>query len=242
MSTLFDNTEVDNEDVNLDTEVTLEDLVGEGKKYRDPNALAKSRVEADRYIKKLEAEHKQMREELTSRQALADLVDEIKKSKKVEETSNPNPQGGGERKEDPQDVEELVKKLLAEKEREKSLNANQELVKSELTERFGSNFNAVVHKRAKELGVSIDYMNRLAAEAPRALLELFPKQSGVTDVFSGGTQIRSEAIAQRPSGDRDWNYYQKIKKENPSKYWDKNLQRQMFEDMKRLGDKFNLPS
>ena len=79
MSTLFDNTEVDNEDVNLDTEVTLEDLVGEGKKYRDPNALAKSRVEADRYIKKLEAEHKQMREELTSRQALADLVDEIKK-------------------------------------------------------------------------------------------------------------------------------------------------------------------
>lgn len=242
MSDLFNDSNVDNDDVEDNLEVTIDDLVGEGKKYRDANALAKSRIEADKYIKKLEAEHQQMREDLTSRQALAALVDEIKASKKTEQTSNPPPQVGDERSKQPEDVEELVKKLLAQKETETKLSRNQELVKQKLTEQFGSNFNSVVHKRAQELGVDIQYMNRLAAEAPQALLALFSKSSGDNEVFSGGNNIRTEALAHRPSGDRDWAHYQKLKKSDPTKYWDKATQRLMFEDMKRLGDKFGLPT
>ena len=242
MSDLFNDNDVDNEDVEDNPEVTIEDLVGEGKKYRDANALAKSRLEADRYIKKLEMEHREMREDLTSRQALADLVDEIKRSKTTEQPSNPSPQGSDERSKQPEDVEELVKKLLAQKEVETKLNRNQELVKQKLTEQFGPNFNSVVHKRAQELGVDVQYMNRLAAEAPNALLALFPKTTGGNDVYSGGTNIRSEGLAHRPSGDRDWNYYQKLKKTDPVMYRDAKTQRTMFEDMKRLGDKFGLPT
>lgn len=242
MSDLFNDSNVDNEDVDDNLEVTLEDLVGEGKKYRDTNALAKSRIEADKYIKKLEAEHQAMREDLASRQALAALVDEIKKSKTVQEPSIPDPQDGNKGGNDSADVEELVRKLLAQKETETKLSRNQELVKQKLTEQFGSNFNSVVHKRAQELGVDINYMNRLAAEAPQALLALFSKQTGDDVVFSGGTSVRSEALTHRPSGDRDWNFYQKLKAADAAKYWDKSTQRQMFEDMKRLGDKFNLPS
>lgn len=242
MSDLFNDSNVDNEDVDENLEVTLEDLVGEGKKYRDPNALAKGALEKDRFIEKLKTENQQMREDLTSRQALAALVDEIKKSKTVPEPSNPDPQDGNKGGNDSADVEELVKKLLAQKETETKLSHNQELVKQKLTEQFGSNFNSVVHKRAQELGVDINYMNRLAAEAPQALLALFPKSTGGNDVFSGGTSVRSEALTQRSSGNRDWAYYEKMRKENLAKYWDKSVQKQMYEDMKLLGDKFNLPS
>ena len=241
MSDLFNDSNVDNEDVE-NLEVTLEDLVGEGKKYRDPNALAKGAYEKDRFIEKLKQENQAMREDLTSRQALAALVDEIKQSKKVEQPSNPAPQVGDERSKQPEDVEELVKKLLAQKETETTLSRNQELVKQKLTEQFGSNFNSVVQQRANELGVNIQYMNRLAAEAPQALLALFSKTAGGNDVYSGGNQLRTEGLTQRSTSVRDWNYYQKIKAADSAKYWDKSTQRQMFEDMKQLGDKFNLPS
>ena len=55
----------------------LEELVGEGKKFKDPVALARSKVESDRHIAKLESELKAIRTDMNSRLSLEDLVTKL---------------------------------------------------------------------------------------------------------------------------------------------------------------------
>jgi hypothetical protein len=40
------------------------------------------------------------------------------------------------------------------------------------------------------------------------------------------------------SAERDWSYYQKLRRENQSQYYTPKIQRQLMEDKKRLGDRF----
>jgi len=40
------------------------------------------------------------------------------------------------------------------------------------------------------------------------------------------------------STERDWSYYQKLRRENRNMYYSAKTQQQMFEDKARLGDKF----
>ena len=54
-------------------ENALETLVGDGKQYKDGNVLAKSHIEANNFIKKLQVENAQLRTEVGAAKKLEDF-------------------------------------------------------------------------------------------------------------------------------------------------------------------------
>ena len=52
--------------------------------------------------------------------------------------------------------------------------------------------------------------------------------------------VRTEGVNMQASTERDWSYYQKLRRENKNTYYTPKIQRQLMEDKVRLGDKFGL--
>ena len=50
--------------------------------------------------------------------------------------------------------------------------------------------------------------------------------------------VRTEGVSMQPSTERNFDYYQKLRRENRNLYYSAKMQQQMFEDKSRLGDKF----
>ena len=68
---LFDPTTIDPATI----ENPLETLVGEGKKFKDADALARAAIEKDRFILQLQAENAQMRTSLKGEQKIDEFLD-----------------------------------------------------------------------------------------------------------------------------------------------------------------------
>jgi hypothetical protein len=82
-------------------------------------------------------------------------------------------------------------------------------------------------------------MQELAAESPSAFFSLIgePKKS-FNPMVQGS--VRTEGVNMQASTDRNWNYYQKLRRENRNLYYTPKIQRQLMEDKARLGSKFGI--
>src|SRR6185369_12687153 len=74
MTNLLDTSDVAVDD---NTEVKFEDLVGEGKKFRDQDAVAKKIVHSDAHIARVEREAAEMRETIAKLQAQVQANDRL---------------------------------------------------------------------------------------------------------------------------------------------------------------------
>jgi len=82
-------------------------------------------------------------------------------------------------------------------------------------------------------------MQEIASESPNAFLSLMGEP--VKDLGSmTNSSIRTESVTQQASSDRDWNYYQKLRKENRNLYYTPKMQQQILDDKERLGVKFGM--
>lgn len=226
----------------------LAELVGEGKKFKDEKELAKGKYLADMYIKDLErgrdelrTDYLKQREELMSRAKLEELVDQI--SKKTL-TSSDTPLNAKEVQEqpkiDPKEVEDLVAAKIHKMELARKQEENSKLVKDKLQERYGQNYTATVRQQIDELGISEAQFNDMAINAPRVLIRtLGLDQQPAQERFQSppGSQQRSDSFA--PSvPNRTWSWYEKLRKEDPKRYWDNKTQVQMHRDHAASGTKF----
>jgi hypothetical protein len=50
--------------------------------------------------------------------------------------------------------------------------------------------------------------------------------------------VRTDGVAMQSSAQRDWSYYQKLRRENRNEYYSPKIQQQLMEDKMRMGDKF----
>ena len=50
--------------------------------------------------------------------------------------------------------------------------------------------------------------------------------------------VRTEGVNMQNSTERDFSYYQKLRRENRNLYYSAKTQQQMFQDKGRLGEKF----
>lgn len=113
------------------------------------------------------------------------------------------------------------------------------MVDQELEKSFGTEAKATIQKKAEELGMSLQRMQEIAAESPTAFFSLIgePKKS-FNPMVQGS--VRTEGVNMQASTDRDWSYYQNLRRENKNLYYTPKIQRQLMEDKVRLGDKFGL--
>ncbi len=219
-----------------------------GENWRDPETLAKGKLEADTYISQLEDQNKQLREDLSKNDYASQVLDAIKD--KAADTSTAkdfeaekNTAGVKEEGTPPSlnedNLKSLVEKTLLERETKKSAEENIKTVEKTLRDRFGEKLSQVLQDKSSEIGLSINKMEELASESPNAFLTLFgdsKQDSGFNSILNNS--INTEGVNLQSSTERNWNYYQNLRRENRNLYYTPKMQQQMIQDKMRLGEKF----
>jgi vacuolar-type H+-ATPase subunit I/STV1 len=174
-----------------------QDLVGEGKKYSSAEEALRSVPHAQQHIKTLEEEMAQLKEELTKRKTTQELLDEIKSG--VKPAENTTQEG----KLNQDTIMELVNNTLKQNEQKKTAQTNASQVASKFTEKYGSNAEAVYTSLAKDLNLTPQKLNELAATSPNLVLRLADLEPSVqTNVPKSSGSVNTEALsANKPNAE-----------------------------------------
>ena len=218
-----------------------------GENWKDPEVLAKGKMEADAYIKNLEDQLSQMRDDLGKQDYAAKLLQQLEGRASASTTDKPlesNTNTSGTVTEghtnlavSENDLKSLVEKTLTERELQATANQNISAVDSKLQDMYGTEASKVLLNKSKELGISLERMQNLASESPSAFFTLLgEKQESFKPMTQGS--VRTDGVAMQSSAQRDWSYYQKLRRENRNEYYSPKVQQQLMEDKMRMGDKF----
>jgi len=243
---LLDETTVDDQPTFDPTRNYLEEYVGEGKKYKTIEDLAKAAFHKDVHISTLERRQDEMREDLlkTREQAVAAerLQELINRLDTANLTSRETPQSNEDNRPgvDLNAVESLVSSKFQEMKLSEKQEQNYQLVEQKLTERFGSNYKSVLKDQAKALDLTDDEVNLMARNKPHLFLKTFgldaePKVDSFQTPVRSNTRTTSFAPNVQK---RTLSYYQNLRKENPNLYFDKKIAVQMDKDAIALGKDF----
>jgi len=219
-----------------------------GENWKDPEVLAKGKLEADGYIKNLEDQLKQMREDIQKQDYAKSLLEELQNKatsptnvKSVvannDNKGGTNTDGNTQPQVSEDTLKSLVERTLTERDRDNTVKQNLAFVDQELEKTYGTEAPAVVQKKAQELGLTVQRLQELASESPNAFFNLIgePKKS-FQPIVQGS--VRTEGVNMQSSSERNFDYYQKLRRENKSLYYTPKVQREMMADATRLGAKW----
>ncbi len=214
-------------------EVTIETLVGDNRKYKDPNELAKAYANADAFIEQLKRENAELKaqQELAARKAPIDPAPQPKEPDPAPVSAKPAVNGG----------DDLAERIRAEIERNNAVKAQQtnlEQAVTALVQKVGSEqaANEMVRAKAAELGVSVDFLKSTAATSPKGFLKLVgveDEQAPVTNTPGIRREVNTAALANTNSSavskPGTWAYFEKIRRENPNLYFSPRIQKELWE-------------
>ena len=219
----------------------LEVLVGEGKKFKSVEDLAKGKIKSDNFIKQLQNELAELRDQVGKHQTMEEIKTQILSSLKQEKpleqpvqppTHEPNDS-------DKVDVESLVATLLEKREIETRQKTNKQVVQDALEKKFGADAQLILNQKAKELSVSLDYLAKVAHESPSAFFRLVGIDQATPAHQPAPAPRSSQSAPVTPqSGVRNKSYYEKLKTVNPSEYFSQKTQMQMYKDAMAQGESF----
>ena len=222
-------------------EVTLNDLVGEGRKYTDPDQLAKAYANVESFAEQLKRENAELR-------AAKDIKDAELNNQNPPIEREPHqsqtPDAGAPNKQNSSPVSDEDFRTRI-KEEVKALNeteraqANLDTVAAKLIEITGSQDGATqaIAKRAQELGVSVEWLRDSAAKSPAA----FYASMGINAQDARNRTTPAPVNEFRPNADtnrRDFEFFDKMRKEDPKRYFSAANQREMLVEAKRQGADF----
>lgn len=229
----------------------LDLLVGENKKFKSVEDLAKGKLESDEYIRTLTArmdelrnDYEKLQGEYTSRESLEELIEQATaRNSQRTPSSETNPNANGVNNQptfDPKQIESLVSSKIQEHETSRKYNENYQTVRTKLREHFGENYQDVLKQNIESLGIDENTVNDMARKTPQVLFKLL----GVDQTRSPNTFQTPPKTNQRPSTfapvtqQRTRAFYVKMRKEQPEVYKDPKTTVQMHKDAQELGDAF----
>lgn len=167
-------------------DVTVDALVGEGKKFKTVDDLARGKAEADLVIAAREVELNTMRQAMkeleTANQLLTNKPNTPPQSERPAEEPKPAASAPSFTDEDlTARIKEVTKGLTAQERRE----ANFAEVREKLIAVYGdqAKAEAAISQKAQELGVSVEFLQSTAEQSPKA----FYTQLGITNVTPNPT-------------------------------------------------------
>tara|TARA_R110000796_G_scaffold24700_1_gene70151 strand:- start:213 stop:992 length:780 start_codon:yes stop_codon:yes gene_type:complete len=219
-----------------------------GENWNNPEVLAKGKLEADGYIQQLESQLTQMREDLGKQDYAQKLLDQLQNKAADPTTANAampnnnnNTGGTSDGNTNPNlsedDLKSLVEKTLSAREKDGLVKQNLSIVDQELEKSYGTEAKATVQKKADELGISIERMQEIAAESPNAFFSLIGEPKKTFNPMVQGS-VRTEGVNMKSSTERNWAYYQNLRRTNNHEYYTPKVQQQLMEDKMRMGDGF----
>lgn len=222
----------------------MNELVGEGKKFADVEALAKGKWHSDKYATKLESENEELRKELERRLTIEEYIQKTNQS--TSKTSNDDSERDDEVTQalnqlNPDklkgDVLEQVKQLLETQKKQSTAESNVAKVRESLQSIWGPSFAQKLNERAVELHMSQDDLGKLAETNPQAFLAIVAPKAPQRQSHEPPRSTRNMPQSQG-SGDRTKSYYDRLKQENPRAYLSREIQIQEHKDAIRLGAAF----
>lgn len=212
----------------------LSNLVGEGKKFKTVEDLAKGKAEADAFIEKLKGEVDELRKELQAGLSLKQAIQEVDKRGNQPE-SNVAPKGSV----DPSELPKLVNEMLEQRELEKVREANIKEADRQIVALFNGDrqkSKEFLEKKAAELGVGVNWLADMAATSPKAVMNFLGLETTAPNTAAlNNRSVNTDAQTFAPNagpvkGSKA--YYDKIRKENPSLYFSPKVQQEIFEAAK----------
>ena len=230
------------DNVEQSVDVGLNDLVGEGRKYKDPDELAKAYAHVEGHSKTVERENAELRARLDALEA-----NRNKSNNNEDEGREQAPDGDNQQQPpknnapDAQNVDfrsQIREEVQALNETEKA-KANIEAAAAKMIEVYGdaAKANEAVRKRAAELGVSVEWLQDSASRSPSA----FYATMGVTQNASHSTPASGHGVnldTQGGSNRKNFEYYDKIRKDNPKLYFSATMQTEMMNQAREQGSDF----
>lgn len=224
----------------------LSQLVGDTKKFKTPEDLAKGKYESDLYINTLTArmdelrsDYDRLRDDYNSRAKLEEVLDQMKTNGLSSSNNTSANEGRDTPKIDESKLSELITAEMSKQTRLKQEEENFKQVQSKLRERFGSNRDAL-KQHLDDLDLSEDFVKELARKNPKVVLRtLGLDQPSKSDDFLAPPRSNQRRDSFAPKTvKRDWDYYQEIKKKDPELYRSKAMTIQMHKDYEELGSDF----
>ena len=226
-----------------ETTSLLESYVGDGKKYKSPEELAKGYQNADQYINQMQTENEQLRGELDKRLNAEDMVDRIKReheelqaSMKAQENTTPQL--------DEKALSDLISQTLDQKNTQKVAQDNIQAVDSKMKELFGTDkASEILQTKSKELNLSVEYLAEVAAKSPDGFYSLLGigRDKTITPSITAST-TNTEAVAKVNSlGSIEadtWNSFESIRRSDPKKYYSPAVQNKLFKARQEKGQAF----
>lgn len=216
-------------------DVTIDTLVGEGKKYRDENELAKAYANADSHIAEL-------RRDLAQARAKSDAE---KNQEPVVQTQQHQPDPAPavtERPQNTEDLRTLVGRELEALTESKRFEQNVETTAQTLIDHFGDaqKANQAVKDKARELGVSPDWLRDSAARSPKAFyatMGLNP-ESAKRDTSTPAPRSEIRLESNQNNGKKNYAYFETLRKSDKATYYSQPVQNEMHRLAKEQGDAF----
>jgi len=243
MSDVFDATTVSNEGGSA-----LDQLVGEGKKFKTIEELAAGKLESDQHVTQLEGENKVVREKVAELEGaseqsatVADLIKAVR--------STPEGEPEGEKPISEEALATKIKNIMQGETDEQTRKSNREQANQTVLDKVEGNAEAArlyLEGRAKELNLTVAQLTELGEKSPEAFTELMnigptPKSPPAISSLEGiNTQVTPSGTDEVIDGHHTKVYYDKLKKEiGARKFWnDPKIQGAMYKDQMELGDKF----
>lgn len=226
--TLFDATD-NNLDLDQDKDY-LTELVGEDRKFKTVNDLAKGKAESDAFIARLQEEQQALRDELATRIRYEEFLDKLDSATRNSDDNQDDhdPDRSTNTVMKPEDIERLLDLKLREREQRNTVQQNLNAVKAKLNEVFGPNYALRLKEQANQLGVTSEFLDNLAATQPKAFYRLLNIDT-TRKVDNTLTPPRSEVTFVPNTGQKkDWNYYSDLRKKDPNLYWSPRIQNEIF--------------
>ena len=221
-------------------------LVGEKAKFKNEKELAKGKYIADNYILTLETQMDQLRRdyereknENMAKAKLEDLLDQYQNRKPAPpqdttDTVDKSPSINTKQ------IESLIENRMQERETSRKQSDNYNFVKNKLIEQYGQNYSNQLAQAITEFDMTEDQLNTMARSNPKALLKMMGVDPDpvIRDPFRAPPKTTISPFAPKPMEKRSWSYYQKMKDENPRKYFSRETNVQMHRDALDLGADF----
>jgi hypothetical protein len=229
------------------TTTALETLVGDGKKFKDLEALAKGKVDADAFIVTLQEQVRQLSEELSQANVSADRKTQLENlmSSLTNTTKTPasTPAGNQPQESNNQTTglsHDDVVKLLEARDREAAQKRNLEVAYTPVRKLYGEKTDEVLNAKAAELGMSREALDNLAKTSPQAFVNVVGvnKTDNSTRSMASHSSVSNPAGGPGSDGVRNKAYYDALKQKMGAKAYafDAKLQVQLHKDMVALGD------
>lgn len=216
----------------------VSDLVGDGKKFKTVDDLARGKLEADNFIDQLKRETEGLREELKNRtkaeEELNGLREEIKnlRTATTQASRDTNPSLTAD------SIRSLVSETITQADRNRTTQQNINTANDAMVKSHGDLTKAgeAVKARAADLGISMDHLRNIAAESPTAFLKIMG-ETVTEDKGPLNTQrsVNTDTSNSAPAGEPTRGtkaFYDKLRVEKPNVYWSPKIQQEVFEAAK----------